>query len=78
MRSTKSDGRDAISAEMKELQSNWDRLVRKMSTVKVQLETNLLQWADYSSSYSQLEQWLSDREEKLQKVCETKVSRQSN
>lgn len=73
MRSTKSDGRDTISAELKELQADWDRLVRKMSTAKVQLETNLLQWADYSSSYSQLEQWISDREVKLQNVKESKV-----
>lgn len=74
MRNTKSDGRDVINNELKELQSDWDRLIRKLSTAKVHLETGLLQWADYSSSYSQLQQWITDREAKLQEVCEQKVS----
>jgi len=73
VRNTRSDGRDAINSALKELQNDWDRLVRKISTTKVQLETSLLQWADYSSSYSQLQQWISDRENKLQQVCEQKV-----
>lgn len=75
VRNTRSDGRDAINNEMKELQNDWDRLVKKMSTAKVQLETNLLQWADYSSSYSQLQQWISDREAKLQQACEQKINK---
>lgn len=73
VRQTRSDGREVINNEMKELQNDWDRLVKKMSTAKVQLETNLLQWADYSSSYSQLQQWITDREAKLQQACEQKV-----
>ena len=73
VRNTRSDGRDAINNEMKDLQNDWDRLVKKMSTAKVQLETNLLQWADYSSSYSQLQQWIADRETKLQQACEQKI-----
>lgn len=73
IRNTRSDGREAINNEMKELQTDWDRLVKKMSTAKVQLETNLLQWADYSSSYSQLQQWITDREAKLQQACEQKI-----
>ncbi|XP_052120036.1 muscle-specific protein 300 kDa isoform X1 [Frankliniella occidentalis] len=75
VRNTRSDGKDAINSALKELQTDWDRLVRKISTAKVQLETALLQWADYSSSYSQLQQWISDRENKLQQVCEQKVSK---
>lgn len=75
VRNTRSDGRDAINNEMKDLQNDWDRLVKKMSTAKVQLETNLLQWADYSSSYSQLQQWIADRESKLQQACEQKVNK---
>ncbi|EDW28702.1 GL18807 [Drosophila persimilis] len=73
IRNTRSDGRDAINSEMKELQTEWDRLVKKMSNAKVQLETNLLQWADYSSSYTQLQQWITDREAKLQQACEQKI-----
>ncbi|XP_037820489.1 nesprin-1-like, partial [Lucilia sericata] len=73
VRNTRSDGRDAINNEMKELQNDWDRLVKKMSTAKVQLETNLLQWADYSSSYTQLQKWIADRESKLQQACEQKI-----
>lgn len=74
LRNTKADGRDLINEQLKDIQSDWDRLLRKMSTAKVHLETSLLQWADYSSSYSQLQQLLSERENKLQKVCEQKVS----
>ncbi|CAD6999864.1 unnamed protein product [Ceratitis capitata] len=75
VRNTRSDGRDTINCEMRDLQNDWDRLVKKMSTAKVQLETNLLQWADYSSSYSQLQQWMTDREAKLQQACEQKVAK---
>ncbi|GLH12194.1 Uncharacterized protein GBIM_16929 [Gryllus bimaculatus] len=73
LRNTRSDGRDTINSQLKDLQAEWDRLVRKLSTAKVHLETSLLQWADYSSSYTQLQQWITDREAKLQQVCEQKV-----
>lgn len=75
VRNTRSDGKEAINNSMKELQNDWDRLFKKMSTAKVHLETNLLQWADYSSSYTQLQQWISDREARLQEVCEQKVAK---
>lgn len=75
MRGTRSDGREDINNQIKELQNDWDRLVKKMSTAKVHLETSLLQWADYSSSYSQLQQWISEREVKLQQVCEQRVAK---
>ncbi|XP_066158002.1 muscle-specific protein 300 kDa isoform X10 [Euwallacea fornicatus] len=73
LRNTRSDGRDAINDEIKEVQSDWERIVKKMSTVKVNLETALLQWADYDSSYNQLQQWISEREAKLQQVTEPKA-----
>ncbi|KAF5292003.1 hypothetical protein FQA39_LY14120 [Lamprigera yunnana] len=75
LRNTRSDGREAINNELKQLQSDWDKLVKKMSTAKVHLETALLQWADYDSSYNQLQQWITDREAKLQQVSEQKVER---
>ncbi|VEN42511.1 unnamed protein product, partial [Callosobruchus maculatus] len=73
LRNTRSDGREAINNELKEIQSDWERIVKKMSTSKVHLETALLQWADYDSSYNQLQQWITDREAKLQQVKEPKV-----
>lgn len=73
LRNTRSDGREQINKELKEIQNDWDRLVKKMSTAKVHIETSLLQWADYDSSYSQLQQWITDREAKLQQVCEQRV-----
>lgn len=73
IRNTRSDGREQINNELKEIQNDWDRIVKKMSTAKVHIETSLLQWADYDSSYSQLQQWINDREAKLQQVCEQKV-----
>nr|CAD7429520.1 unnamed protein product [Timema monikensis] len=75
LRNTRSDGKDMINAQLREVQSDWDRLVKKISTAKVHLETSLLQWADYSSSYSQLQQWITDREAKLQQACEQKVTK---
>lgn len=73
LRNTRSDGRDTINNALKEIQKEWERIVKKISTAKVHLETSLLQWADYSSTYSQLQQWITDREAKLQQVCEPKV-----
>lgn len=75
IRSTRSDGRDDISKQIKDLQADWDRLVKKMSTAKVHLETSLLQWADYNSSYSHLQEWITEREAKLQQACEQKVAK---
>ncbi|XP_025834538.1 nesprin-1 isoform X2 [Agrilus planipennis] len=75
LRNTRSDGRETINNELKELQAEWDRLVKKMSSAKVHLETALLQWADYDSSYSQLQKWITEREAKLQQVSEQKVER---
>lgn len=74
MRNTRSDGKEIIINQIKELQNDWDRIVKKMSTAKVHLETNLLQWSDYSSSYNSLQQWITEREAKLQQVCEQKVA----
>lgn len=73
MRNTKSDGREVIQNQLKELQNEWDRLIKKLSTAKVRLETSLLDWADYNSSYSQLQQWISERELKLQQVSDQKI-----
>ncbi|ODN01313.1 Nesprin-1 [Orchesella cincta] len=75
LRNTRSDGRDTINEQIKDIQAEWDRIVKKLASTKVSLETSLLQWADYNSSYSQVSQWISDREAKLQKVAKPKVSR---
>lgn len=75
LRSTRSDGKDLINKQLKEIQSDWDKLVKKIATSKVHIETSLLQWADYNSSYSHLEQWILDREAKLEEVCDHKVRR---
>lgn len=79
-RYTRSDGREEIQSTLKSLQQDWERLVRKMANTKVALETSLLQWADYSSSCNNLKKWISEKEAKLQQVCEQKVSmgRKSN
>lgn len=34
-----------------------------------------MQWADYNSTYSHLEQWITEREAKLQQACESKVAK---
>lgn len=68
LRNTRSDGRDEINEQIEELQSEWDKLIKKMSNCKVNLETNLLEWADMSASYDNMQQWISDREAKLQQL----------
>lgn len=73
LRSTRSDGKELINKQLKEIQTDWDKLVKKIATSKVHIETSLLQWADYNSSYSHLEQWILDREAKLEEVCDHKV-----
>lgn len=75
LRTTRSDGKESLTAQIHDLQSDWDRLVKKMAGAKVTLETNLLQWADYSSSYSQLEKWIEEREIKLQEATDRKVKK---
>lgn len=74
LRNTRSDGRDVINDQLKEIQSEWEKILKKLTTSKVALETSLLQWADYNSSYSQVEQWIKDREAKLNKVSDKKPS----
>lgn len=75
LRNTRSDGRDTINDQIKDIQAEWDRIVKKLASTKVSLETSMLQWADYNSSYSQVSQWISDREAKLQKVAEQKKTK---
>ncbi|KAK3865215.1 hypothetical protein Pcinc_029165 [Petrolisthes cinctipes] len=65
LRNTRSDGRDIINESLEELQTDWDKLIKKLSNAKVTLETNLLQWADMNASYINMQQWISEREAKL-------------
>ena len=44
MRNTRSDGKDAILQTLKELNTEWERLTKKMATAKVGVESDLLQW----------------------------------
>ena len=44
MRNTRSDGKDAILQTLKELNSDWEKLTKKMATAKVGVESDLLQW----------------------------------
>lgn len=74
LRNTRSDGRDTINDSLEELQNDWDKLIKKLSSAKVTLETNLLQWADMSASYSNMQQWISEREAKLQQLTTAMAS----
>ena len=55
VRNTRSDGRDRINQTLKELQAEWEKLLRKMSAAKVSVETDLLQWSDAQQSVSRLQ-----------------------
>ncbi len=70
LRNTRSDGRDKIQQAMKELQADWDKLAKKMSTAKVSVETDLLQWSDTQQSVSRLQEWIDERENRLKQASQ--------
>ncbi|XP_067130355.1 LOW QUALITY PROTEIN: muscle-specific protein 300 kDa-like [Centruroides vittatus] len=74
LRSTHPSGKEVITTEMQELQSQWDQLVLAISEAKVSLETALLQWADYRSSEARLVQWIDEHDQKLERIKKIQVS----
>jgi nesprin-1 len=72
LRNTRSDGKDRILVTIKELQLEWEKLVKKMSSAKVSVETDLLQWSDAQQSVSRLQEWINDREKRLKQASEHK------
>ena len=52
---------EQMNEKMDELQSDWDKLIKKMSGTKVTLETSLLEWTDMNASYSNMQQWINER-----------------
>ncbi|KAA0201773.1 hypothetical protein HAZT_HAZT011047 [Hyalella azteca] len=74
LRNTRADGRNEINERIEALQADWDKLVRKMSSTKVSLETNLLEWTDMNASYSNMQQWISEREAHLHQLSSEMAS----
>ena len=72
-RNSRSDGKDKINTTLKDLQADWEKLLKKMSTAKVSIETDLLQWSDTQQSVSRLEEWITDRETRLQQVSQQRT-----
>ena len=72
VRNTRSDGKDKILMTVKDLQVEWEKLVKKMSSAKVTVETDLLQWSDAQQSVSRLQEWINDREKRLKQAAEHK------
>lgn len=72
LRNTRSDGKDKILLTVKDLQLEWEKLVKKMSSAKVTVETDLLQWSDAQQSVSRLQEWINDREKRLKQAAEHK------
>ena len=75
-RNSRSDGKDKINTTLKDLQAEWEKLLKKMSTAKVSIETDLLQWSDAQQSVSRLQEWITDRESRLQQVKNRQKSNQ--
>lgn len=73
-RNARSEGRDSINETLDELQNDWDKLIKTLSSIKVNLETSLLEWADMAASYSNMQQWISDKEAKLQQLTSQMVT----
>ena len=72
LRNTRSDGREKINQAMKDLQVDWEKLAKKMSTAKVSVETDLLQWSDAQQSVSRLQEWIDERENRLKQVSQNR------
>ena len=72
-RNTRSDGKEKINTTLSELQADWEKLLKKMSTAKVTIETDLLQWSDTQQNMSRLEEWITDRETRLQQVSQQRT-----
>ena len=72
-RNSRSDGKDKINTTLKDLQADWEKLLKKMSTAKVSIETDLLQWSDTQQSVSRLQAWITDRETRLQQVSQQRT-----
>ena len=72
-RNTRSDGKDKINTTLKEVQAEWEKLLKKLSTAKVGIETDLLQWSDTQQSVSKLQDWITDRETRLKQVSEQRT-----
>ena len=72
-RNTRSDGKEKINSTLHELQADWEKLLKKMSTAKVTIETDLLQWSDTQQNMSKLQEWITDRESRLQQVSQQRT-----
>merc|ERR1711962_243900 len=72
-RNTRSDGKDKINTTLKEVQVEWEKLLKKLSTAKVSIETDLLQFSDNQQSVTRLQEWITDRETRLQQVKEQRT-----
>ena len=72
-RNTRSDGKEKINTTLAELQADWEKLLKKMSTAKVTIETDLLQWSDTQQNMSKLEEWITDRESRLKQVSQQRT-----
>ncbi|KAG1668681.1 Nesprin-1 [Nymphon striatum] len=74
LRSTNNAGKEIVKKELQELQADWDSLVSKLSEAKVQLETSLLKWTDYKSSFTRLEEWLSEKEAYFRELQDQRIT----
>ena len=72
-RNTRSDGKERINSTIQGLQSEWEKLLKKMSSAKVTIETDLLQWSNTQQNMTKLEEWLTDRETRLQQVSQQRT-----
>ena len=72
-RNTRSDGKEKINSTLKEVQVEWEKLLKKLSTAKVSIETDLLQFSDNQQSVTRLQEWITDRETRLQQVKEQRT-----
>ena len=72
-RNTRSDGKEKINSTLHDLQADWEKLLKKMSSAKVTVETDLLQWSNTQQNMSKLQEWITDRESRLQQVSQQRT-----
>ena len=68
-----SQSRDELQQKLDHCQQDWDQLVSNMAESKVLLESNLLQWSDFTDSFNQVHKWIADMEKRLKEDKQPKV-----
>lgn len=67
-----SEKQDGLREDMTTLRNSWDQLNMDITSVQAQLKAALTRWDDYNDSKGKMESWLTDMEQTLKAIPNTK------